>query len=81
MSESFSPMPTNLAGDPTWLIDELDVFGVPRSAHCSLCGYLWERPAVDIDGGTLAPAARAHHYRAHRTPTHGVRRQGMRLSG
>lgn len=50
--------------EPRWVIDEQDVFGVPRSAHCWSCGFFWERPSSDHQGETL-PLVAAAHARTH----------------
>jgi hypothetical protein len=50
---------------PAWVIDEADVFAVPRAAHCGVCGFEWVRPESDHQGDTLGPVASAHNRAQH----------------
>lgn len=49
----------------TWIIDEADIFGRARLAHCSACGFEWVRPEVDHEADTLTLAALTHNRNRH----------------
>jgi hypothetical protein len=65
VSDAVQRIPEHLDDAPTWLIDECDIFGRARLAHCGSCGFEWTRPDVDHEAETLPLAAATHNRTRH----------------